>query len=310
MRVVIDMIRYVDDFAASYSRRYSMQVKKRLELFEQYLKKNYKKLDIIQTNYNEILEFLKFIDKKEIKKVSKEKYRTTLNRYFEYIVEMNKKNMILFVNPVPSEISFKFSDIIDRQTIDFTTHYLTYDTILKILRFLFFTDYRMFILVSLLAYTGARISEICSIKLDDIDLENRKFISGRFDDYSKTGLVLYFWPTFFHEEFKRYIELMRSHKYEFVFPHQQTFLHTKTPRKKLREIKEILNILDPINPHSFRDSLNSSRREKGLGEEFAAMLLNQKPNTVNQTHYMKRFYDWHSLRDMYDKSFPYPALII
>ncbi|MHA1822155.1 MAG: tyrosine-type recombinase/integrase, partial [Promethearchaeota archaeon] len=136
------------------------------------------------------------------------------------------------MNPVPSSLSFKFSDEKDKREFSFDKKYLTYEAIEKLLRFFYFTDYEMYILISLLAYTGARISEICTIQLRDINLKDRIIISGRIPDFSKTGLVIYFYPAFFQSEFSEFVRKRRQTQDIFLFKSrarsQKEFMHPKT----------------------------------------------------------------------------------
>lgn len=61
-----------------------------------------------------------------------------------------------------------------------------------------------------------------------------------------------------------------------------------------------------MNPHAFRDYLNTLRFEKGLGDKYRFLLLNQTPPNVNVKSYLKKYEKRKELLKIYDKYFPFP----
>lgn len=302
------MIPYLDDFLRNYRSRYGRQVSFRLDEFCIFLNQQQSSKDnILDATYQEVLEFFKEVDKKDLMLDSKEKYRNALNQYFKYAAELHlKMNYKYLINPVPTSHFFRFSDIKDRQNMTFEKDFLEYNDILKTLKFFYYQNFRMYIFFSLISYSGARPSEICSILIEDLDLENRKFISGRFENYSKKGIVLYFWPKFLTSDLEKYVKTINS---KFLFPSSQSatgFLHPKTPRRHMSRASKLLKLDFSIQPKMFRDAINSARQINHVDLESRQYLLNHKPDSVNSTNYLKRFKDWKFLQELYDKTFPYP----
>ena len=65
-----------------------------------------------------------------------------------------------------------------------------------------------------------------------------------------------------------------------------------------------------VNPHLFRDALNSRWVEKGLLDVgIRSILLNQTPSGINSAHYLKKYTQndksGQKRLEPYDKYFPY-----
>ena len=112
---------------------------------------------------------------------------------------------------------------------------------------LYFTNERLFTIVSLLLYTGARISEICRIKLGHIDYNERFFFIERVKSKKNTSRWgVYFFPEFFIGFLKEWVAeiILEDPKATSLFPSPRGKKHlsTKTPRKQLRELKNELGL--------------------------------------------------------------------
>jgi len=287
------------------SYRFIGQQRNRLLNFAYYLFT--KRKTLLDALYEDVYEFFeKNVNKKNATEEAKEKWRTVLNKYYEYEQEYHLKNDIdrKIINPVPSRTFYRFKDKINEN--DFTQKYLTKDTMVRIIKFYFYSQqYTMFIICALLAFLNFRISEIVTIRIEDIDLKERKIISGKVVGFAKKGPVISFFPSWFGPFLEKYIQDNKS-KNQFLFrSHTQQsrfgFLHPKTPQKYLRDIKNILKIRDEItNPHAWRDGVNSLREKMGAPDRHLDLLLNQKPKGVNRQNYLKRLKNYTELRELWD----------
>lgn len=61
-----------------------------------------------------------------------------------------------------------------------------------------------------------------------------------------------------------------------------------------------------MNPHAFRDHLNTERFDRGLNTKYRCLLLNQLPKNVNVKHYLKKYQKRKELLKLYDKTLPFP----
>lgn len=313
-----EKIPYFHDFMDRYSKSTYMQNRNRLIEFILFLENKYKK-DILDANVEEILDFFKnIIDVKKapktgkiIKRVSKNKWRTVLNSYYKYVKEIKEKlEKKAFINPVPSINLFDFSEReITIEELEKEEDVLSdYSIVERILNYLYFTRSRLFVIVCLLLYSGGRIIEICSIKLANIDLNERFFYVKIKSKKALNRWGIYFFPKFFTPFLKGWIDDLRLEKpdAEYLFQHIYTHISTKTPRKHLRNLKNELGLTCKINPHAFRDFINTERFDRDLNVKYRSLLLNQTPGNVNVMSYVKKYKKRKELQRVYDATLPFP----
>jgi len=185
---------------------------------------------------------------------------------------------------------------------------ITYPIIERILNYIYITRKRLFIIVAFLLYTGARISEICRIEIKKIDLEERYFITKVKSKKALNKYGIYFLPKFFLqylEEWRKSIYLEHPNT-RYLFPSRKTFISTNTIRKNLRKVKNELGLDCQMNPHAFRDFINSERFDTKMKDKYRFLLLNQTPPNVNVDAYIKKFKKRRELQKKYDEFFPFP----
>ena len=92
----------------------------------------------------------------------------------------------------------------------------------------------------------------------------------------------------------------------YLFQYNFTHLSDKTPRKNLRSVKNELGLTCRMNPHTFRDFINSERFDTKMKEKYRFLLLNQTPPNVNVKSYLKKYKKRILLLEKYDQFFPFP----
>lgn len=298
-------MKFMDRYSKSnYPQKRNMLIKYHLFMIEE------KNKNILDADIDDVTDFFITIDAMDIKRDSKNKWRNFLNAYYKLVKEhKEKKEKITFINPVPSINLFDFKEkdsSIDE--LEKEEDLLTYPDINKILNFLYFTHFRTFIIISLILYSGARISEVCHVKLKNIDLEERFFVTRVKSRKYSNRKGAYFFPKFFVKFFKNWInDLLEEYSNPmYLFQENSVFLTPKTPRKHLREAKSILNLNCKMNPHAFRDFINTLRFDQNLNDKYRFLLLNQTPPNVNVKHYLKKYKKRKELLEVYDKTFPFP----
>ncbi len=308
-------IPYFDDFMRRYSRSAYYNQRNRLIEFALYLETFFNK-KITEATYEEILHFFKNdINERNIIREAKQKWRDVINSYYKYYGEIYEKTKGKpFINPVPSKNLFDFSE--KPMTIDDLEkeeELLDYETVEKILNYMYFTRRRLFIITSILLYTGARISETCSIELTNIDLEERFFFTKIKSRIYENKYGIYFLPKFFIPFLSEWIETIKieypNTRYLFPSPFpSQSYGHisTNTIRENLRKVKNELGLKCRMNPHAFRDFVNTARFDKGLKTEYRCLLLNQTPKNVNVQYYLKKYKKRKELQKIYDQTLPFP----
>ena len=178
------------------------------------------------------------------------------------------------------------------------------EDIIKLLKHSFRVNPRMFIYIALMAHNGMRDSECRSIRLHNIDLENRTIISGVIENHAKKGICYYYIPDKLVPHLKRYIDDLKT---EFNNPvslfhskgETDDFLSKRSIDRNLVKYKEVLKLNCAVNTHVFRHSLNWFRFTKKCDNALMAILLNQKPEGTNAKFYLKQLkenpgirYDW------------------
>ncbi|MHA1192227.1 MAG: tyrosine-type recombinase/integrase [Promethearchaeota archaeon] len=138
---------------------------------------------------------------------TKNRYRYTFKRYYSYVKERKELvEGVLFINPVPSSNLFNFTEkVLPIESLETEDELLTYPVVEKILNYLFVTRRKIFIILSLLLYSGARISEVCSIEIKNIDLEERFFYTKIKSKKNQNRWGIYFFPSFFISYLEQWI---------------------------------------------------------------------------------------------------------
>ncbi|MFX0132072.1 MAG: tyrosine-type recombinase/integrase [Candidatus Hodarchaeota archaeon] len=325
----VKKIPYCEDYIDTFSKSNQSQVFRILIKFTLYCEKTYNK-SILDVNAKEVLFYFKnVIDKatntkgEPIKKVTKIRCRSTLKSYYDYVKEFIKKietdkkikhKYKEFKNPVPSYKIWDFAgsrylitDILLEDNL------LTMSIVKRIFTHLYYVieNPKVFIIMSLILYSGARVSEICHIELKNVDLENRWVITQVKSRKSEKRVGIYFFPEFFVKELKTYIIRLKTEyqKPKYLFQQGESFYRMGLVRHHLRRTKEALGLKCNINPHAFRDFINTLRIEMRIPRDIRKMLLNQKVSDVNIQHYAKKFKNRLHLRELYDKSNPFKELI-
>lgn len=184
-----------------------------------------------------------------------------------------------------------------------------------IIKHLYYTKpTRIFIALCLIIFAGARVSEICQIELRDINLETRWYITSVKSKRNEKRDGIYYYPEFFIPYLKRYIETLKiEHSNpQLLFPSGSIsgYISPRTIQKYMSITKKELGIKANINPHAFRDFINTERKIRGCDKDFLTILLNQTVKDVNTGHYLKRYENRIELRKVYDKFNPFDKSIM
>lgn len=309
-----DKIPFYNEFLERYSDQTVAKNKNKLIYFALFLE-NVHGITILHPDVKTLsracLEFFKEdINQRNIMRESKSKWRNFLNSYYNYVKEIKEKlEGVPFINPIPSINLVDFEEKeISIEDLEQQEEVLSYPIAEKILTYLFFTRKRLFVIVSLLLYSGARISEIMHLEIENIDFEERYFYTKIKSKKSLNRWGLYFFPEFFVPHLRTWIEDIKQqyNNPRYLFQYGQSHLTDKSPRMHLRNVKNILGLNCKMNPHAFRDLINTARFEKGLNTKFRSLLLNQLPKNVNVKHYLKKYRKREELLKIYDQTFPFP----
>lgn len=275
-----------------------------------YLNKNLEKITMIDIKryFDEIID--KRTNKKNHNPISinsKDAYRSYLSSFFDYVIGRFLEINIEYRNPVPNKRIYKFtryeSDI-QKQT-EINDEIFTELELLEILNVSKKKNLRDFVLFSLLIVDGTRISEILTIKINNIKLEARYFETGFEKDARKSTRfsnksLIFFIPERFKPYLEQYINYIGKENI-WLFPGRTTHLTYGGFRDYVkRNYDEKFRLF-----HKFRSTLISNRLIKtNCPLWISEGLENHKiSNSTQIKHYAK--FTIEQKRELYDKYFPY-----
>lgn len=283
------------------------------ELLEHYLKDYIKSKHSVSVRTNTMKMFFTFIGHKHIFECT----RRELKDYFTFLKNSDlsfntKKNRWAIVKSFIEEINDYYFDkfpgiMIPRTRNKWGTYHretksngkATKEEIEKILEHLYETKYHHYLMIRILVETGMRVSELVSIETKKTDLKNRNF---NVKEKHKTKGHKYKYTKSLKEELEYFIKGKGEQEYLFNSIHKKQF-HTDTIRKALQNACIYLKINHKITPHSFRKSLITYWRLKGVSKEDRFYLIGHALDDVEAKHYID-FTEENDL-ELYDKSFPY-----
>ena len=281
-----------------------------------YLNKNLREITMVDIkNYFDNIIDIK-INKRNNKTISinsKNAYRSYLKSFFDYMIGRFLEENIELRNPVPNKQIYKFtqleSDIQKQSTIN--DEIFTEQELIEILKLSKKKSLRDFILYSLLIIDGARISEILTTKIANINLKGRYYETGFVKDarkstrHSNKSLIFFFPENFrpYLEQYINYIEIGNI----WLFPGRTNHLSYGGFRNYVFDTHTMKMNYDRKYRrfHKFRTTLISNRLIKMECPLWISEgLTNHKISESTQIkHYTK--FTIEQKRDLYDKYFPY-----
>jgi len=311
---------------SKYSEKNQKYVRNRLIHFNEWMKGEFEvpnlltvTLPMVETFFNDV------IDIRSIKIVTKNKWRTQLEGYYKYVKTLKEKmsDKVFhdifkirkedFFNPIPGILIYRFS----KETVTLaeikekSTKLINYDIAITLLNYFYYNWFEMFVIVGLCSWTGARIAEIVSIKINDLDLQNHFFFNILKRTTKEDTYGVYFFPPWFI----KYLQIQIEQK-NLIYP-DEPFLFPSTRiieqhisqhrvRQRIHEACKLLNIEATVTPHKFRALLNTHRKRMGVEPEDRSILLNHGLNSTQAKHYILDYHDFNELKKIFDNNFPYP----
>lgn len=264
---------------------------------------NYINKDIQEISMIDIKKYFdEVVDKKKLALDSKETYRSYLKSFFSYIQFRLLDKNIDFRIPIPSKLVYKFTkDEGDfKRQSEMGEDVFNNAELLEILEMAKKTNYRDFILYSILTITGMRVSEALTIKVENINLEERYIETGFVKDARKSNkALLFFFPKKFKPFLEKYIRYL-DNKTEWLFKGRKSYYQTNSWFKQAKKYYS----LKYTQFHKFRRTLITKRiKDLKCPLLISEMLMNHKSSSVEGEHYFKLSIV--EKRELYDQYFPY-----
>jgi len=262
------------------------------------------------TKFDVINYFNDVLDKKDIKKSTKKRYRSYLRSFFYHVEALTLKKKNDFNNPVPNNKLYKFT----KKSNDLKKQSQKDEKLLTMAQLNEILDYcrknlpkKVFIFFGLAIATGARASEIRTIALENINLEERYFETGFEKNARKSTMnseecLLFFFPRAFKIYLENYIYELDG---DFLFPTQlQEYPSANWSQQKVNKIRKALGF--HFTMHYFRHSLITYLKTNGCPADDRKMLLNHSMDDVQAEYYTHLSIE--EKRAIYDKFFPYYSI--
>ena len=155
--------------------------------------------------------------------------------------------------------------------------------------------------------TGARISELINIKLNDVDQNGRIFIKGK----GKKERFVYLTPRA-QKHIKKYFQVRQNQDSPYLFvPYRGRNANLKNKKlspnyieEKIKKYREMLGLNIPVTPHGLRRAFATFMAEKGASVAAIQILLGHE-SLDTTTRYVrasnkfaeKSFQKYHPLKD-------------
>ncbi len=157
------------------------------------------------------------------------------------------------------------------------------------------------VIIEMLAYTGVRVSELCHLKLSDIDL-NRKSIRIRSGKGDKDRIVLF--KDNILTDLNLYIHEIKSQnpKADFLFPTKRSkYISPISVERIIRKLAKSSGIDKKVTPHVLRHTFATSLLRNGADIRIIQVLLGHSSISTTQVY---THVDSNDLRKSYERYAP------
>ncbi|MDD4624492.1 MAG: tyrosine recombinase XerC [Tenericutes bacterium] len=254
MNYINDFINYLLN-VRNYSENTIINYKIDLDEYYKYIKSN--NIEILEIKYENINPFLATLyNIKHYSKSSVSRKISTLRSFYKYLYdnELIDKNPFLFISLPKKEK--KLPRFVNYEDLDLILNSPDLNTDIGV---------RDRLILELLYGTGIRVSELCNIKIDDIDLKNKTIrIIGK---GNKERIVLY--GEYCENILEKYININRKNLLKdkdhsiLILSNNGSNISVSTVQKILSNILKKVSIKKNITPHVFRHTFATHLLNEG-----------------------------------------------
>ena len=286
-----EFIKYLEN-EKRYSTNTIISCQRDLDNYYSYI--TLKKINYITINKDQIREYLKYLDELKLSKNSISRTLSTLRHFYSYLITQNKikiNNFKLIKNPKKEK---KLPNFLQPNEIQTIFESLSVETPLEI---------RNRLIIELLYATGLRVSELTSINLNDIDINDKEIkITGKgnkdrivfFGEYALKYLKLYL------EESRPILATKKSPNILFLNKNGGS-LSSRSVENIVNKVVEEAALKHKVSPHVLRHTFATDMLNNGADLKSVQELLGHSSLSTTQiyTHITNE-----RLRSVYLKSFP------
>ena len=262
----------------NYSSNTLISYQTELEKYEEYLQKH--TINYLKINKNEIREYLKYLDSLKYKNRSIAKNLSTLRSFYRYLVKENKLEKNIFASIKNPKLEKKLPNFVSEIDMETILNFPNLGTYQKTI----YTN-RDLLLLEMLYDTGCRVSELASIKLKDIDKEERKItILGK---GGKERIVFY--GEYTKDTLKEYLEnrdiILNGKTSEYLFVSKNSSkITSRRIAQILEDIIELVAIKNNVTPHTIRHTFATHLLNNGADLRSVQELLGHSSLSTTQIY--------------------------
>ena len=269
-----EFIKYLEN-EKRYSTNTIISCQRDLDNYYSYI--TLKKINYITINKDQIREYLKYLDELKLSKNSISRTLSTLRHFYSYLITQNKikiNNFKLIKNPKKEK---KLPNFLQPNEIQTIFESLSVETPLEI---------RNRLIIELLYATGLRVSELTSINLNDIDINDKEIkITGKgnkdrivfFGEYALKYLKLYL------EESRPILATKKSPNILFLNKNGGS-LSSRSVENIVNKVVEEAALKHKISPHVLRHTFATDMLNNGADLKSVQELLGHSSLSTTQIY--------------------------
>ncbi len=257
-----------------------------------YLTKN--NLDYLKINRQEIRNYLKYLDAHNLKNSTISRHLSTLRSFYNYLIRENYVQINYFKSIRNPKLERKLPNFLSYNELAMLLDSIKLETAV---------DMRNRLIVELFYATGCRVSELCALKLTDIDFAAKKiriYGKGRkerivyYGEYAAKYLDLYLT--------KARDELLKGNHNEYLFISEKGEpLKVSDVEIIMQKLVQKIAIQKHVTPHTLRHTFATHLLNNGADIKSVQELLGHA--SLNTTGIYTHITSAH-LKDVYLKTFP------
>lgn len=239
--------------------------------------------DFIKFKNSDVIAYIDYLTKNTRKVSTLKRKIASLKVFFQYLEENN-----LIEQNILSGKRFKFREekilpkIISLYDLTIIFNYLQSKQKKAVSKYSKEKATRNLLMISLLLSTGLRISELCQLKLTDLNLSNRTIsILGK----GKKERLIYIGDNATYNLLLKYITTYSNLTNPYIFRGKKdTFLSEQSVRLLLKTITNRLQLNKAITPHMFRHSFATMLLDSDVDIRYIQHILGHSSIAVTQLY--------------------------
>ncbi len=265
--------------------------------------------NIIDIDESDCFRYFDYLEEKNLKYSSKKTKRSRLNSFFKFYARKMRRTNPTYYNPIPelNECNFSGDKIIsiEQQQKKLKDSIFTIEQLKNILKISKFGHpEKYFIAELLLTFCGMRISECVSIRLENINLEERYLMTGIEENCRKSNKhgnnPLYFcFPEEIKPILREYINNLKQN-----YPDNIWLFKGRNSKGYISQISfyRFLQTKFSIKTHTFRKTIETFQLRNKTPLHIVELLSNHVISSVVMKHY--NIVSIKERRELYDEYLP------